>query len=96
MLRSHVVAQLKLHEQQLKKSYLLTCAPKVDTNQPVHPCSLITSFDVCAPIDDLDQTANPQDDQNLRWKLSEGSISDVAVQMSLNIKMYILQAFERK
>ena len=76
----------------LRKKYLLTCEPNVDSDQTAHTRSLIRVFVVrmkklcilnypkCAKWKLWSDWANAQVDLNLRWAhMSEGTFTDVAV-----------------
>ena len=73
----------EIYEAQLERMYLLTCAPKDDSNQPAHPNSQISLR--CLHDDTLGypkmrtmKILNAQDDLNPRWAhMSEGTFSDV-------------------
>ena len=85
-----IVHLISICEPQLEKTYLLTCAPNEDTNQPAHLCCLIRYFVVrmkkpcilcfpnCAQRRFWSDCANAQSDLNLRWAhISESTFSDV-------------------
>ena len=82
------------YEPQRQTTYLLTCAPNENSDQPAHPRSLIRVFAVhrkklwiigyplCALWRFLSDCANAQADLNLPWAhMSEGTFSDVAARI---------------
>ena len=88
-------SKLRTYGPKREKTYLITCAPNEDSNQPAHPRSLIRVFAVrmtklcilgyptCAKWRFWSACANAQADLNLHWAhLSKGTFSDVAVHMS--------------
>ena len=85
---------LYLFEPWREKTYLLTCAPNKDSNQPAHPRSLTRVFVIrikklCiigyTKYANTKYCANAQADLNLRWAhMSDGTFSYVAARNRLN------------
>ena len=90
------------------KTYLLTFAPNEDSNQSVHPRSLIRVFvirmkSLCIfgcpkwAVKIGSDCANAQADPNLRLAhMSDATLHDVVAQMiTLNVRMYIDTFYNR-
>ena len=89
---------IRRDESQREETYLLTCAPTEDLNQPTHPHSLIRVFAVrmrklyilgypkCAQWRFWSDCANVQSDQNLRWAhMFIGTFSDISARFCLGV-----------
>ena len=71
------------------ETYLRICAPKEDTNQPTHPCSLIRVFFVRMKKFCI-LCVNAQAGLNLRRvPMSEGTVSDVSAKLAYQVMLTI-------